>query len=126
MGNVLSFNGRGQCSDQVTRSTEYYTIMSDGRLSYTAEGIAHFSPVFRDHGIDIRKIETEDDHRVALDVCASEAFQSVTESEEGKLDDLEVKLLRSVMKSPDNEEAKSLEKQIKFRRRMIEKNTSRK
>jgi hypothetical protein len=113
MGNVISLNGRRDGAFGAFQSFEFYDVLTNGLIRYNSRGISEFSQMFREHGIDIRKIESEDDHRTALDICASQSVIEV--SGQPGVDQLEVQLLRAIMMNSDNQEAQRVEKRIKLR-----------
>jgi hypothetical protein len=117
MGDDISINNIRVSSNVCVKDTDNYQIMADGRFCYTPEGVRAFSGQFREHGIDIRKIESIEDHEVALDICATESVLALKQTGNGILD-LEIALLRSIMMSPDNTEALAIEKKLSLRKRM--------
>lgn len=44
-------------------------VYGDGRIEYTQRGVRKFGPYFRDHGFDIRKIETIQEHTDWVRIC---------------------------------------------------------
>lgn len=116
MGDVIAFNGKQLTTNKVVRANQHFTVYSDGAIRYTNEGIGHFGPMFREHGIDIRKVQTEDDHTVVVDICASQSLHEI--GEKVSFDDLEAQLLRAIMLNQDNEEAKTIKSKIEAKKRL--------
>lgn len=44
-------------------------VYGDGRIEYTQRGVRKFGPYFRDHGLDIRTIETIQEHTDWVRLC---------------------------------------------------------
>lgn len=116
MAKVIALNGNIGAPGALRVVNEFFSVSEDGGISYTQKGVSHFGPMFREHDIDIRRIQNEDDHQVALDICATESLEAI--SERASIGDLEAKLLQAVMSGPDNEDALALQKQLHARRHL--------
>lgn len=116
MTEVVGLNGKALSQSDISEKNDFFSVSAAGEIHYTQRGVSHFGPMFREHEIDIRKIQSKDDHQVALDVCATESLETI--AERAGAGDLEARLLQAVMSGPGNEEALALQKRLHARRHL--------
>lgn len=63
---------RGELMNQVDvlKNNDYFSIDSEGKLTFTEQGIAEYRRYFGKAGVDIRNIKSLDDYRRARRVAA--------------------------------------------------------
>lgn len=110
MNKVVALSGKNISTRKCILETGSYEVYEDSTLLYTQEGLGVFGAVFREHSLDIRKIDSKDEHAAALDVCASESLHELEENKS-----LEAQLLKAVMLNSDNNEAYAIKDRIDSR-----------
>lgn len=82
-----------------------YIVDAQGRIQYTSSGLEKFRLVFLEHGIDINRISSLNDHREALYFCLDE---TLFEPNGNGLSAEDRSTLVSVMSNPDNDEVEAV------------------
>ncbi|NWN90918.1 hypothetical protein HLV39_05355 [Marinobacter adhaerens] len=82
-----------------------YAVDAQGQIQYTPSGFEKFRVVFSEHGIDINRINSLNEHREALYFYLDE---TLFEPNGNDLSAEDRSILISIMSNPDNDEVEAI------------------
>lgn len=115
MGKVVALNRSEFSSGNLESSGELFSVYDNGTIEYTQKGLKEFSAIFRSCKIDIRKIQTLEDHEFSIK--RSKSCKQGGSGTASELTDLDVQVIKALMNGTEDD-VSHLEREVEIRDRI--------